>query len=68
MKYAVVKGSVVMIYTKFHEDFFGQAWIHRQTDTQTHKQHDDLVSLLLFFQNKDLWGMLLCDAINKQVM
>jgi hypothetical protein len=59
------------IYTKFHKDFFRQSEVYKgdtPTDTQTHKEHDDLISLLIFLQNKDLWRMLLYEATNKQVM
>jgi hypothetical protein len=32
-------------------------------DTQTHKQHDDLVSLLLFFHNKESRLKIDCNLI-----
>jgi hypothetical protein len=57
MKYAVEMGSDVMIYvhTKFHKDWFGNSKVDRRdcTDAKIHRQHSDLISLLLFFQNKE---------------
>jgi hypothetical protein len=39
-------------YTKFHKDWFMYSKVGRG-ETQTHRQQDDLVCLLLFFQNKE---------------
>jgi hypothetical protein len=53
MKYAVEMGSGVMIYIpSFIKIGSG---IHKliRGDTQTHRQHGDLLSLLLFFQNTE---------------
>jgi hypothetical protein len=50
MKYAEM-GSVAIIY-KFHKDCFRHSKVYRG-DSQTHRQHGDLISLLLFFQNKE---------------
>jgi hypothetical protein len=45
------------IHTKFHKDWFSHSKVNRgkhiQTDTHTHTQHDDLISLFLFFENKE---------------
>jgi hypothetical protein len=53
MKYAVEMGSGAMIYIpSFLEIGSGiQKWI--EGVTQTHRQQGDLISLLLFFQNKE---------------
>jgi hypothetical protein len=40
------------IHTKFHEDWFSHSKVD-EGDTQTHRQHGDLISLLLFFQKKE---------------
>jgi hypothetical protein len=53
MKYAVEMESIVMIYTQsFIKIVLG---IQKSTgsDSQTHRQHGDFISLLLFFQNKE---------------
>jgi hypothetical protein len=54
MKYAVEMGSGAMIYiTSFTKMGLGIqkliGGIHRHTDTQTHRQHGECISLLLFF-------------------
>jgi hypothetical protein len=36
------------IHTKFHKDWFSHSEVDRG-DSQTHKQHGDIISLLLFF-------------------
>jgi hypothetical protein len=54
MKYAAEIGSVAMIYMPSFIQIFS-AGVQKLigADTQTHKQHGDLVSLLLYFQNKE---------------
>jgi hypothetical protein len=37
------------IRTKFNKDWFNHSKVGRR-DTQTHRQHGDLISLLLFFK------------------
>jgi hypothetical protein len=46
MKYAIEMGSGSMIYVPSFMKIGGF------TDTHTHRQHGDLISLLLFFHNK----------------
>jgi hypothetical protein len=50
MKYAVEMGSGAMIYvhTRFYKDWFRHSEVDKG-DTQTHRQHGDLMSLLLFY-------------------
>jgi hypothetical protein len=38
-------------YTKFHKDWFSHSKVDK--GTQTHRQHGDRISLLLFLQNKE---------------
>jgi hypothetical protein len=45
MKYAVQMGSVAIIYTRFHKDWFRHSKINKRT-SQTHKQEEDRISLL----------------------
>jgi hypothetical protein len=43
------------IHAKFHEDWFGHSKVNEgdtHTDTRTHRQESDFISLLLFFRNK----------------
>jgi hypothetical protein len=42
------------IHTKFHEDYFGNSVVN-MGDSEAHRQHGDLISLLTFFQNKESW-------------
>jgi predicted alpha/beta hydrolase len=52
MKYAVKMGSGAHdIHTEFYKDWARYSKVDRE-DTQTHRQHGDRISLLLFFQNK----------------
>jgi hypothetical protein len=55
MKYAVEMGSGAMIYIpSFRKIGSGiQKLICGHSDTQTHRQRGDLISLLIFFQNKE---------------
>jgi hypothetical protein len=51
-------GGTWYIYTPFHEDQFRRSRVdkedtHTDTQTYTHKQQSDLISLLLFFQNEE---------------
>jgi hypothetical protein len=41
------------IRTKFHKDWFSHSKVDRVWDTKAHRQRGDLVSLFLFFQNKE---------------
>jgi hypothetical protein len=41
------------IDAKFHKDSFSHSKVD-EGDTQTHGQHGDFISLLLFFQNKEI--------------
>jgi hypothetical protein len=41
------------IRTKFHKDCFRHSQVNKG-DTQTHRQQGDLISLLLFFENKEI--------------
>jgi hypothetical protein len=43
------------IYTKFHKDWFRHSKVYMRgcEDSRIHRQHDDLIRLLLFFQNKE---------------
>jgi hypothetical protein len=58
MKYAVELDSGAMIYIRnlmtmdlaIQKSIWG---IHMHTDTQTHRQHENHISLLLFFQSKE---------------
>jgi hypothetical protein len=44
-----------MIHTKFHEDWFSYSKVNREdTHADTHRQHGDFLSLLLFIQNKEI--------------
>jgi hypothetical protein len=54
VKYAVMLGSGAIIYISgFIKTGSGiQKLIRGYIDTQTHGQHDVIISLLLFFQNK----------------
>jgi hypothetical protein len=50
--YAVEMGSGGMIYILFHKDWFRHSRVvmgDTLTVTQTHRQQDDIISLLLFF-------------------
>jgi hypothetical protein len=40
------------IYTKFHNDWFRHSNVDRG-ESRTHRQHGDLISILLFSQNKE---------------
>jgi hypothetical protein len=64
MKCAVEMGSGVVIYvhTKFHKDRFRHSEVNRG-DTQIHIQKGDLVSLFLFFQNKE-WRLIKVRDVN----
>jgi hypothetical protein len=54
MKYAVVIGSVTMIYIpSFIKIGSGRHSKVDKGDTQTHRQNGDRVSLILFIQNKE---------------
>jgi hypothetical protein len=53
MKYAVEMGSGARIHTKFHKDRFMHSKVDKVGYTNTHRQHGDCISLLLFFQNKE---------------
>jgi hypothetical protein len=48
MKYATEMGSGAMIHTKFHKDWFRPSEVDR--GEHRHRQHNDLISLLLFFK------------------
>jgi hypothetical protein len=51
MKYVVKIGSVEMIYIpSFKKKKMVQAFKVDRGDIQTHRQHDDIISLLLFFK------------------
>jgi hypothetical protein len=53
MKYAVEMSSVAMIYIpNFIKIGSGIQKLEGFTDTQTHRQHGDPISLLLFAKNK----------------
>jgi hypothetical protein len=53
MKYTVQVGSVAMIYIpSFIKNFSGIQKL-MMGDSQTHRQHDDLISLLLLLQTKE---------------
>jgi hypothetical protein len=44
------------IDTEYHEDWFSHSNVNKgdtHTDTQTHRQQGDLISLFLFLQNKE---------------
>jgi hypothetical protein len=49
MRYAVEMGS-----SKFHKDWFRRSEVNSWGFTDTHREHGDIISLLLFifFQNK----------------
>jgi hypothetical protein len=54
MKYAVEMGSGAMIYIlSFIKTGSGIQKLIRRIHRETHIQHGDLISLLLFFQNKE---------------
>jgi hypothetical protein len=55
MTYAIEMGSRAMIYshTKFHKDWFRLSKVDRGRDTQTHREHDELISQQIRFQNKE---------------
>jgi hypothetical protein len=53
MKYAVETASGAMIYITSFIKIGSSIQKLIKGDTQTHRQHDDLISLLLFFQNKE---------------
>jgi hypothetical protein len=56
MKYAVEMGSdavIFLVHTKFHKDGSGIQKLIGE-DIQTHRQHGDRISLLLFSQNKEI--------------
>jgi hypothetical protein len=40
------------IHTKFHKNWFSHSEVSTR-DSQTHRQHGDNISVLLFFQNKE---------------
>jgi hypothetical protein len=40
-------------HTKFHIDWFRHSKVNRGTYMQTHRQQGDIISLLLFYQNKE---------------
>jgi hypothetical protein len=47
----MIGGSGTIIHTKFYKDWVKRSKADRE-DTQTHRQHGDGISLLLFFKNK----------------
>jgi hypothetical protein len=50
MQYALEKVRGAMIHiTEFYKDLFRLSEVIKGGDTQTHREHDDLVGLLLFF-------------------
>jgi hypothetical protein len=51
MKYAVEMGSGAMIYIPNFIKIGSAIQKFIRGETQTHRQHGDLISLLLFFQN-----------------
>jgi hypothetical protein len=52
MKYTVEMSSDAIVCTRCHKDLSGiQKFIVE--NSQTHRQHGDLISLLLFSQNKE---------------
>jgi hypothetical protein len=53
MKYAVEMGSGVMIYIPSFIKIDSGIQKLKREDTQTHRQHGDLMSLFLFFQRKE---------------
>jgi hypothetical protein len=56
MKYAVELGSCVTMYTSSSiKTGSGIQKLMGEGDSQTHRQHGGLVSLFLFFQNKESW-------------
>jgi hypothetical protein len=53
MKYAAEMGSGTMIlHTKFHNNWFRHSKVDKG-NSQAYRQHRDIISLLLFFQNKE---------------
>jgi hypothetical protein len=54
MKYAVEMGSGAIIYIPNIRKI--GSVIHKliREDSQTHRQHGNIISLLLFFQNKEI--------------
>jgi hypothetical protein len=53
MKYAVEMGSGAMIYILSFKKIGSATRNVDKEDTQTHRHHGDLISLLLFFQEKE---------------
>jgi hypothetical protein len=53
------------IHTKFHKDWISHSKVPRRgyTDTQTHRQYGDRISLRLFFQNQES-RLKMCDICN----
>jgi hypothetical protein len=49
MKYAVEMGLGAVIYILFRRDWFRQSKVDGG-DSRAHRQHDDLISVLLFFK------------------
>jgi hypothetical protein len=52
MKYAVEMGSGVMMYIPSFVQIGSGLQTFVKGETQTHRQHGDFISLLLFFENK----------------
>jgi hypothetical protein len=50
---AEMDSGAMIIHTEFHKDWFRHSKIEVGLHIQTHRQHGDLISLLLFFQNKE---------------
>jgi hypothetical protein len=42
-----------VVYTKFHKDWLWFSKDNSCGDTKIHRQHGDLIGLLLFFQNRE---------------
>jgi hypothetical protein len=53
MEYAVEMGSGAMVYIISFIKIGSSIQRLIEGDSQTHRQHGDLISLLLFFQNKE---------------
>jgi hypothetical protein len=53
MNYAAEMGSGAMIYIPNLKKIGSGIQKLIEVDTQTHRQHGDRISLLLFFQNKE---------------
>jgi hypothetical protein len=64
MKYAIEIGPGAMIYIRsFIKIGLGiQKVIWGDSDTQTNRQHGNLISLLLFFKNKDSTLKIKCNC------